>query len=363
VSFAKLKGQEAAVSFLKAALKNNKLSHAYIFCGPSGVGKTLAAMNFAKAIICPNTVSYDSSAGSGERPEAFEGCDNCPSCKKVDNLMHPDVFMLKPEKEGVAIRTHRPLGPSTLRQAQGRPEQSRGIKIDDVRKLIKDIYLRPFEAKKKVYIIDEAQHMKHEAANALLKTLEEPPTDSILILIVDNLKALFHTIVSRSQVVRFYPLKSDQIKELLIKEHGMDEAAAHVLSRLSCGSLGEAARYKGEDMFEKRSSLINNVAKGSLAEFFFDDAPKEKMKFYLDILLTWFRDILAAKAGADNSMLVNIDKIGYISGEANRLSFKYLEDVIGDIILTLSYLDQNVNMKLAMSILSLNINEKLKTKN
>lgn len=320
MSFADLKGQEAAVTFLKSSLKSEKLSHAYVFCGPSGVGKMLAAINFAKALVCANKVS-------------LEPCDSCPACKKIEEFTHPDVFMLRPEKEGQAI------------------------KIDDVRQLIKDIYLKPFEAKKKVYIIDEAQDMKHEAANALLKTLEEPPTDSILILIADNLKALFHTIVSRSQVVRFYPLRYDLIKELLIKEHGMDEAKAHVLSRLSCGSLGEVTRYKDEDIYEKRSSLINSVTKRSIAELSFDDLPKEKVKLYLDILLTWFRDILTAKAGADNSMLVNVDKIDYISSEAKRLSFKYLEDVIDNIILTLSYLDQNANAKLAMSVLNIKICE------
>ncbi|MDP3790850.1 MAG: DNA polymerase III subunit delta' [Candidatus Omnitrophota bacterium] len=320
MSFADIKGQDSAVSFLKTSLKNNKLSHAYIFCGPGGIGKALTAVNFAKAIVCQNAVSY-------------EPCDKCPSCKKIDNLSHPDVSILKAEKD-------------------------RGtIKIDDIRKLIKDIYLRPFEAKKKVYIIDQAQDMKHEAANALLKTLEEPPTDSILILITDNLKALFHTIVSRSQVVRFYPLKPDQIKELLIGQYSLDEKSAHVLSRLSCGRLGEAVKYNDEDVFAKRSSLIDSVSKRSLNQLSFDDVPKEKLVLYLDILLAWFKDIASAKAGVDNSMLVNIDKKDIISNEAKRLSFEYLEDVIGSVISTISYLDQNANAKLAMSVLGVKICE------
>ena len=114
----------------------------------------LTALNFAKALTCKDVVSS-------------EPCGECPSCKKIDSMTHPDVFILRAEKEGSSI------------------------KIDDVRQLIKDIYLKPFEAKKKVYIIDGAEDMKHEAANALLKTLEEPPTDSILILITDNLRGAF----------------------------------------------------------------------------------------------------------------------------------------------------------------------------
>jgi DNA polymerase-3 subunit delta' len=320
MSFAKIRGQDNALSFLKASLKNNRLSHAYIFCGPEGSGKFLAALNFAKAIMCQNALSC-------------EPCDNCPSCKKIDAKSHPDLFVLRPEKEGGSV------------------------KIDDIRQLIKDIYLKPFEAKKKVYIIDEAQSMKHEAANALLKTLEEPPTDSMLILITDNLKSLFHTIVSRSQVVRFYPLKADVIKDILIKEHALEEYKAHVLSKLASGRLGEAVKYKDDNLFQNRSLIINKVSKRSLSELSFDELPKQDLKLCLNIMLTWFRDILSAKAGVDDSMLVNIDKKDMISSEAGKLSFKYLEDIINSIILTLGYLDQNANAKLAMNVLNLKICE------
>lgn len=320
MSFAKIRGQDNALSFLKASLKNNRLSHAYIFCGPEGSGKFLAALNFAKVIMCQNALSC-------------EPCDKCPSCKKIDAKSHPDLFVLRPEKEGGSV------------------------KIDDIRQLIKDIYLKPFEAKKKVYIIDEAQSMKHEAANALLKTLEEPPTDSMLILITDNLKSLFHTIVSRSQVVRFYPLKADVIKDILIKEHALEEYKAHVLSKLASGRLGEAVKYKDDNLFQNRSLIINKVSKRSLSELSFDELPKQDLKLCLNIMLTWFRDILSAKAGVDDSMLVNIDKKDMISSEAGKLSFKYLEDIINSIILTLGYLDQNANAKLAMNVLNLKICE------
>lgn len=318
MSFAKIKGQDSAISFLKAAFKNNRLSHAYIFSGPGGVGKMFTALSFAKAILCENATLQES-------------CDRCPVCRKIDNLSHPDLFILRPDKK------------------------SASIKIDDVRQLIKDIYLKPFEAKKKVYIIDGAETMKHEAANALLKTLEEPPTDSVLILITNNLKALFHTIVSRSQVVRFFTLKAADVKDILIKEYSLDEPRAHVLSCLSGGRLGEALRHRDEDVFQLRDSLINGASKGSLLGFSFDDMPKEKNRACLDILLSWFRDILTVKAGAPFSMVVNIDKIDLVSGEAKRLSFEYLQDVIANIVSTSAYLDQNVNQKLAMSVLGLKL--------
>ena len=298
-----LKGQQDAISFLENSLKKDRLSQAYIFCGPRGVGKFLAAQSFARMIV------------------------------GTESETHPDIFILKPEKEGG------------------------NIKIDDIRQLIKDIYLKPFGGKKKVYIIDEAQAMKHEAANALLKTLEEPPTDSVLILITDDLKALFHTIVSRSQVVRFYPLKPDEIKDMLIKEHSLDDTKAHVLSRLAGGRPGKAIEYKDEDIFQKRNALIESVSKRSIAALNLEETPKEKLRLYLDILLIWFRDILSTKAGAPTSMIINTDKIDSISREARVLSFEHLEDIIRNILLTLSYLDQNANTKLAMSVLSLKICE------
>ena len=116
MSFATFKGQDSAISFLKNSIEKNKLSHAYIFLGPEGIGKRLAAINFAKVLNCANSVSH-------------EPCDACSSCKKIDASSHPDIFILKAEEEGSAIG------------------------IDEIRELIKNIYLRPFEAKKKVYIM------------------------------------------------------------------------------------------------------------------------------------------------------------------------------------------------------------------
>lgn len=319
VSVTKQKCYSSAVAFLKTSIKNDRLSHAYIFLGPSGVGKRAAALYFAKILNCGSALSG-------------EPCEACPSCLKINSLSHPDISVISPDKEGSSI------------------------KIDDIRALIKDIYLKPFEARKKVYIIERADHMKHEAANALLKTLEEPPTDSILILIAEDLNSLFHTIVSRSQVVRFFPLKNKDIENILTEEYALDATAAHVLAQLSGGRLGEALKFREGDAFSKRSALINKLSSGAGAEMDFDGIAKEDVRFYLDILLTWFRDIINTKARADETLLVNIDKKDIITNEAKRLSFDYLEDVLNGIEATYLYLDQSVNQKLAMNVLSNKIN-------
>jgi len=336
LSFENLKGQDSAVSHLKASLRNGRVSHAYIFSGPDGVGKRLAAVNFAKALNCSGSLSgppCDPSAGSGPHPELTEGCDECASCKKIDSSKHPDVFILKPKEEGASI------------------------KMDDVRAIIKDVYLKPLEARKKVYIIEGAEYMKHEAANALLKTLEEPPADSVIILLTENTKSLFHTIVSRCQVVKFFPLKLKEVEEILTRDYSLSQTDAHTLSHLSGGRLGEALKFKEKDIFTKRSLLINKIVSGSRADFDFDDLPKEDVRLYLDMILSWYSDILNMKAGARDYMLVNIDKKDIISNEAARLGSDYIEDMINSVISAITHIDRNANQKLAMSVLGMKIKE------
>jgi len=226
-----------------------------------------------------------------------------------------------------------------------------------MRAIIKDIYLKPFEAKKKVYIIEAAQELKHEAANALLKTLEEPPTDSIIILLTENIKALFHTIVSRSQVVRFFPLKLKEAQDILLKEYSFSEDDAHILSHLSVGRLGLALKFKEDGVLTKRDLLINRISSGLKDDFDFDDISKDDVRMYLDMMLAWYRDILNLKAGAEDYMLVNVDKKDIISNKAKTLSYHYLEEIISNIISTATYIDTNANQKLAMSVLGMNIKQ------
>ena len=315
-----MKGQCSAIGYLKASLESNRISHAYIFSGPDGVGKRNTALNFAKALNCDNVKSG-------------EPCDQCPSCKKIDSSKHPDIRVLSPaEKNG-------------------------SIKIEDVRAVIRDIYLKPFEAKKKVYIIEAAEEMKHEAANALLKTLEEPPADSVIILLTEKIKALFHTIVSRSQVVKFFPLKLKELEDILVKEYSLAEDGAHILSHLSGGRIGLALKFKEDDLLTKRSLLIGRISSGLKDDFDFDDIPRDDIKMCLDMMLSLYGDILNTKAGLGDYRLVNIDKKDIISNEAKTLSFDHLEEIINNIVSTAMYIDTNANQKLAMSVLGMKIKD------
>lgn len=320
MSFKDIVGQDSAVNFLKRAAEGDRCAHAYIFTGPTGTGKSLAAVNFAKLLNC--------SSGPGERP-----CDECSSCRKIDASNHPDVFLLKPEKEGSRLG------------------------IDRVREVIKNIGLKPYEARKKVYIIDGAAGLTQEAQNALLKTLEEPPSDSVIIFIAENPGDLFPTIESRSQVVRFYPLKTGDISQVLRKVYKLDTDRAQVLSRIANGSLASALKLNEEKFFERRSAVLKGLVDGSFFDSDFEGLTKSAVRSYLDMMLIWYRDILIMKAaaGSGKSLLVNADKSGIIEEEAGRLDFNFLDDIIKKIMLTRSFLEQNVNLKLAMSVLGANI--------
>jgi DNA polymerase-3 subunit delta' len=320
VSFKDIQGQDRAVTFLRGSIESGRISHAYIFYGPDGIGKKLTAMNFAKALSC-------SAANEAGGVNFARSCDACISCRKIDSSNHPDVSVLRPEKEGGSIA------------------------IDAVRALIKDANLKPYEAKKKVYIIDEADGMKEEASNAFLKTLEEPPSDSVFILIAESLRRLPATIVSRSQVVKFFPLRVDEVKDILIKLYGVDESKAHVLSHLSAGRLGDAVKYADEVFFAKREKVIAALADRTFFESDFDKLSKTDLKVYLAILLTWYRDILVAKSGGPE--VVNIDRKDAIIAEAAKTGFDRLEQMIGQIISTYSYVEQNANPRLAMAALGI----------
>lgn len=318
MSFRDIKGQNSAIEFLKSYIVNDKVSHAYMFIGPAGVGKKLAAINFAKALNCLD-------------PKDGNSCDNCAQCKKIDASNHPDVLTFAPDKENSSFG------------------------IDKIRAVTKDISLKPYEGRKKVYILDSADSMTQEAANALLKTLEEPVSDSVLILIVQNINSIFSTVQSRAKRVRFFPLPAGEIRKILTDNYKVDEKRADLLSRISSGELGKALKYNDASFFEKRSRIIDGLRNGALLDSDFDGFSRSDLRLALDIILTWYRDILITKTGLNQSALINIDKSDLIQSEAKRSSFDGLNSIIDQVILTGSFLDQNVNPKLAMGVLGINI--------
>lgn len=318
--FRDIKGQDSAISFLKAAVDNGRVANAYIFVGPCGVGKKAVALNFAKAINCRSQ--------QDERP-----CEKCESCVKINSSGHPDVVVIKPD------------------------EDSSSLKIGAIRELTRSIGLKPYEAAHKVYIIDEAPSMKPEAANALLKSLEEPSAGTVLILITESLDALLPTIRSRSQVVRFRPIGAGDVEDILTKSRGLDRERAGILSRISSGSLGKALDYNKDDFFAMRERVINGLADRTFFDSDMSGLSKESLKMCLDIALSWHRDVLIVKTAGERAPLINTDRRGDILKEAKRLSTDRLENAIRELISAGAFLDANANAKLVFAVLGMRLTE------
>src|SRR5262245_35512401 len=179
-----VQGQPRAVEALKSALKNGSLHHAYLFAGPEGVGKELAARAFAQALLCP------------ERP--LEGCGSCDACGRVLRGNHPDLCFLMSEEAQIERKL------SGRSDFEGTP--SRELRVEQVRKLQERLAYRPLEGTRKVAIVVSAHLMNEKAQNAFLKTLEEPPAGAIIILVASNADTLLPTVRSRCSRVHFVPL-------------------------------------------------------------------------------------------------------------------------------------------------------------
>ncbi len=208
--------QDPAVNLLSLALKKGRLSHAYLFTGPKGVGKETTAWAFLFHLFCKE---------NKENP-----CEGCLSCKKIDKEIHPDILKIFPEK--------------------------REITIKQIREIINFIKYRPLEGEYKVIFIKEAEKMNLEAANALLKSLEEPPSYVIFILLSENFTQLLPTIVSRSQIVKFRSLPKTTIAKVLKKRFFFEEKVAETLADISQGSLGRAIEIAEKGVLEELNSFV-----------------------------------------------------------------------------------------------------------
>ena len=317
MSLKEIVGQEHIINFLKSSYQADRLAGAYLFIGKEGTGRVELAREFAKLINCKNATD--------------DCCDECPQCKKIGSDKHVDIHWFRPENSSIII--------------------------SQIRELEKYIYLKPYESKKKVFIICNAEYLTEESSNALLKTLEEPTSDSVIILIVNDAAMLLPTITSRCQKIIFNSVDESRIKDILVHKYKVPLLHAHFISYLAEGSPGRALGFKDsrEDLFQKRSHILNSIyfKKFSLfrmEEFSIKDA-KEKRKnlsLLLDILLSWFRDLLIVRTGL-TTPLINLDKKEDLSKFSNRYTKEELIENIASIANTKFLINSNINVKLAFS--------------
>ncbi len=221
MSLDRIRGQTRALNLIRRAVEAERLPHALLFSGPEGVGKRTAALELAKALNC----------AGGAAPDA---CDACPSCRLVGCEAHPDILVVAPEGG------------------------SRSLKIAQVREVERHAVLSPYAGRRKVALVDAAEAMTQEAANAFLKTLEEPPGGAVLILISSAPMSLLPTIRSRCQEVRFGPLP-EVVVVALLAEAGIDPAEARRAADLGAGGVGQAMRWAERFPRNRQDDLLQQL--------------------------------------------------------------------------------------------------------
>mgnify|MGYP001611627686 CR=1 FL=1 len=309
MSFKNILGQDKPINILKGYIEQSRLAGGYLFVGPEGVGKKLVAQTLAKVVNC--------------QEETLDACDRCASCCKVDKNQHPDVHIIE--------STDREINPvRSTTQMNTSEKASNGIKIEYIRQLQNDISYKPYEGRKKVFIIDNAHRLTAEAQSALLKILEEPPSDSLIILISDKPALLFKTIISRCKILKFSPLERAKLKEILKKDYSLGNEIAHFLAYFSEGRFGRALKLKDTDILREKNRIIDNFAlsgkPASLDNLSIQN--KEEVRGYLNILATWFRDIYLIKIGMAHSEIINFDRKDDLLVAMSRLTFLDLNGIL-----------------------------------
>jgi DNA polymerase-3 subunit delta' len=321
-------GHKEVVERLKNALHSGRIANAYIFSGPSNVGKEFVAINFAKALNCLS--------------EGDDSCNECIACRKIDDGNYADVMMIRPE--------------------------GTRLKIDQMRSLQRRGSYRAMEGKYKVYIITEAEKMTAEAANSLLKTLEEPPGNMVLILLTSSYSSLFQTIRSRCQSVKFSLVPQKLLSDELIRRFGLSDSKAKWIALRSQGKVSKALELMEKDSESAEDEVLESFLdliwknKASLLHIFKKAESLGKMQEPFDILLSWYRDLLLVKQGCSQDLLIHSDKKRDLEKMASAYSEIRIERYIRNILRTQNLIQRNVNPNLALEVMMLHSVEALSTR-
>ena len=310
--FSDVIGQDRVVSVLKRSIEMGRVSHAYLFSGIEGCGKRKTALAFVQAVFCGRE----------------EACGVCSSCRKVAGGQHPDLHMLEPD--------------------------GAFIKIDQVRGLQKELSYRPFEAPKKACIIDGAEKLNLSSGNALLKTLEEPPGNALMILVTPARSAVLQTILSRCQTLDFQPLSAGLIEERLVRDRFPAEAA-RVAATLSGGSLRRGIEIATDGVLESRVSFLQRIIALNLKDvstlFAAAEelaADKEGLPGLLELLLSFLRDVLIYRTTPE--AIANADLVQLVAREAARSPEGRIIELIEQLVAMRRMLARNVNARLALEV-------------
>lgn len=317
--FADIIGHERVVEVFRRALRSGKTSHSYLFEGPAGCGRKTTARALVQAIFCTE--------------HGDDACDACAQCRKVAADSHADIHYIEPDGQF--------------------------IKIEQVRELQRDLSLRPYEAPRKACIIESAERFNPAAGNSLLKTLEEPPGNAIIILLTENAGMLLPTIRSRCQLVRFSPLSPENIR-LLLERRGMIPETAELLAPMAEGSILRALELDNEALGNRQAILLARLSvldRNRIATIF--DASEElstsrdETLETLDMLISFMRDTAHLAAGSAD--IVNSTVRTALEGFAAKWPLQRALRILDDCLETRRAVQRNANGKLALDRLFMRI--------
>jgi len=318
-----LLGHEWAVDLLRAQIQRGTLSHAYLFTGPSGVGRRTLALRFAQALLCP------------QAPEPGTPCGTCRTCHQIEAMQYPDLTVVQAEKEGGVL------------------------KVEQVREVRQMLSLKPYQSHYRVALFLRFEEANASAANALLKTLEEAPAYAILILTAKHPEQLLPTIASRCEILRLRSLPFEEMS-IALQARGLNKSQAQLLAHISDGRPGYALRLsESSELLQIRTERLNDLHRllsASRVERFAYAEPlaknKDGMRQTLLIWLSYWLDVMRRSSGA-NIPPINLDRLPEIEYLAARFDLNLCSHIVISLEKAVEQLDANVNPRLLAETLLL----------
>lgn len=357
-------GHEEILLHMRQAIKLKKVSHAYLLAGEAGSGKKLLANIFSKMLLCDLNKEddvkiegnnegildlFDTLSVKEVLPLEENGvqntlnlpCNTCPSCRQFNSGNHPDVFFVKPSKKN-------------------------GYGVDDIREQINQtMHVKPYQSRYKIYIIDQGDSMTVQAQNALLKTLEEPPSYGLFFLLAENVNQFLQTILSRCVVIPLKPVPTNKVEQYIREKLKLPDYQAKVISSFARGNIGKAVMLSSSEAFslirEDVIRLMDVFIKGNDYDIMEAASVLEKYKEQIDevleILTSWVRDLLIVKKIQDEQYVIHQDQYKILLKQAQNLSYNRMSCLMNNIEKVHQQLKVNVNFQLAIEMMLLNASE------